>query len=124
MELFQIKNHLDTTFVHVHCATMSPRFVSNAWQLSPAEQPPRTSFGPRMQAPTAQYSTPAWLRLKLLPLAPCSLHTSNLQVACTDRQQQWTAALEMRLAQLVGERRSREAAAEAIVAAQQRELDR
>lgn len=41
-----------------------------------------------------------------------------------DRQKLWTAALEMRLGQLAAERVRREAAAEAIMEAKQRELER
>ncbi|KAL4429555.1 hypothetical protein ABPG77_008604 [Micractinium sp. CCAP 211/92] len=47
---------------------------------------------------------------------------SRLAVAA-NRHEVWTAAIEMRLAQLAEERRWREAAAEAIVAAKQRELE-
>lgn len=45
------------------------------------------------------------------------------QAVAANRHEVWTAAIEMRLAQLAEERRWREAAAEAIVAAKQRELE-
>lgn len=66
-------------------------------------------------------------------LAPSGVHPTNAhpaalavveQAGSSDPRRLWTAALEMRLSQLAAERHTREAAAEAIMEAKQRELDR